>query len=620
MAGNSKESEKIFRLDQKPEGFLGRITLSIFRRPFEGILDFKGLNEIHRKAAMISGDQHFSSKLIEAMNINLEYDDDELRNIPKDGKVVIVSNHPFGGIEGVILGSLLRKVRPDSKIMANFMLERIPELRDLFLFVNPFESRDAARENLKSMKDTIALLNEGGALGVFPSGTVSHRKWGDKTVRDPEWKESITRIIKKTEAPVVPVFFCGQNGPVFQTAGLINPRLRTVLLPRQFTNKQNSTIKVRIGKVISHSKLKGFATTTELTRYLRQRTYLLQSIVDEKPELSETKKATTEQAKQKYEQIIDAIPPAELIKDIEGLEKGQLLLSNNEYDVYYATYRQIPNVIREIGRLREISFRATDEGTGKSIDLDSYDEHYMHMFVWHREKQEIVGAYRLGRTDNILKIKGKKGLYTTTLFDMKTSLLDQISPALEMGRSFVSPKYQRSFAPLLLLWKGIGHYVVKYPKYKILFGPVSISNDYETSSRNLMVKFLTVSNYLPDLARQVKPKVPFKTPKKIGWQPAKNNHGLIDIDDVSDVISNIESDAKGVPILLKQYLKLGGKLLGFNVDPDFADALDGLILVDLMKTDENILSRYMGKEGLETFKAFHSREKDEPKATHKEAN
>lgn len=613
MAGNSKESEKIFELDQKPKGLLGRAALGILKRPLETILNFKGLNKIHSDAKAVAGDAQFSTKLIESMNINLEFDEEELKRIPENGKVVIVSNHPFGGIEGVILGSLLQRVRPDCKIMANYMLERIPELRDLFLFVNPFESRDAARENLKAMKGTISLLNEGGALGVFPSGTVSHRKWGDKTVRDPEWKESITRIIQKTESPVVPVFFCGHNGPAFQAAGLIHPRLRTVLLPRQFSNKRNTTIKVRIGKMIPYSKLKGFASTTELTRYLRQRTYLLQSIIDEEADFSTSKKTVSEQAKQKYEPVIDAVPQEDLLKDLEGLDKGQLLLSNNEYDVYYAAYRQIPNVIREIGRLREISFRATDEGTGKSIDIDSYDEHYMHMFVWQREKQELVGAYRLGRTDNILKMKGKQGLYTTTLFDMKTSLLEQISPALEMGRSFVSPKYQRSFAPLLLLWKGIGHYVVKYPKYKILFGPVSISNDYETSSRNLMVKFLTVSNYLPDMARQVKPKTPFKTSKKEGWQPAKNNHGLIDIDDVSDVISNIESDAKGVPILLKQYLKLGGKLLGFNVDPDFADALDGLILVDLRKTDENILSRYMGKEGLESFLTYHSKGKDESK-------
>jgi len=232
----------------------------------------------------------------------------------------------------------------------------------------------------------------------------------------------------------------------------------------------------------------------------------------------------------------------------------------------------------------------------------------MHMFVWHREDKEIVGAYRLGRTDNILKKRGKEGLYTTTLFEMKPAFLKQINPALEMGRSFISPKYQRSFAPLLLLWKGIGQYVVKYPKYKILFGPVSISNDYETSSRNLMVKFLTVTNYLPDLARKVKPKMPFKAPRKSGWQPAGKQE-LLDIDDVSDVVSNIESDAKGVPILLKQYLKLGGKLLGFNVDPDFANALDGLILVDLTKTDEKILIRYMGDEGMKKFKAFQGQGK-----------
>ncbi|MCC5932709.1 MAG: lysophospholipid acyltransferase family protein [Candidatus Cyclonatronum sp.] len=605
MKGNPNDSDKIFKLDFEPESTVMRTALKLFRAPLEKMLDFKGLNDIHSRAKELPGDAHFSTKLLEAMNITLEFDEEALERIPKSGKLVIVANHPFGGIEGVILGSLLQQVRPDSKILANFMLERIPELRNLFLFVNPFETREAVRENLSSMKAAIELLRNGHCLGVFPAGEVSHKNWGEKAIRDPDWKDSITKIIQKTEAPVLPIFFCGANGPLFQTAGLIHPRLRTLLLPRQFSNKENMTIKVRFGKVISASKMKSFSSTPELTRYLKQRTYLLQSIVDEKPEESQSRRAASETAKQKYEKIIDPVPVEKLQQDIAAFEPEQLLLSSNEYEVYYAAFKQIPNIIREIGRLREISFRDTDEGTGKSIDLDSYDEHYLHLFVWQREKKELVGAYRLGQTDKILSEQGASGLYTSTLFRMKPGLLKKLNPALEMGRSFVCPAYQRSFSPLLLLWKGIGHFVAQFPKYKILFGPVSISNDYETSSRNLMVKFLTVSNFLPDLAKDVKPRIPFKTSKKEGWQPAQNTGAIIDIDDVSEMVSNIEPDCKGVPILLKQYLKLGGKLLGFNIDPDFADALDGLILVDLTKTDEKILTRYMNKEGLENFKAWH---------------
>ncbi len=600
----------MFRLKPEEHSGIRRMLLSVFKKPLEKILDFNGLNKIYYKGLEVhKEDQHFSKSLLDAMNITVEVDEKSLERIPKSGKVVIVANHPFGGIEGVIMGSILREVRPDSKIMANYMLGMIPELRDLFLFVNPFETASAARENLKSMKGTIALLKDEGALGVFPAGTVSHMTWKNRNIVDPVWSDSITKIIMKTGAPVLPMYFSGQNPKSFQTAGLIHPMLRTMLLPRQFSNKENTTIKVSIGKCIPHVKLKNFSSESELTRYLRQRTYLLSSIAKEETEEIE-KKSVSSVKKENYEKIIDPVPVEKLLEDINALPEKQLLLTNNEYEVYYSNYKQIPNVMREIGRLREFSFRATDEGTGKSIDIDSYDEHYMHLFIWQKDKQEIVGAYRLGRTDDILKRKGKQGLYTTTLFNIKDSLIKEISPALEMGRSFIQPNYQRSFAPLLLLWKGIGHYVVKHPRYKILYGPVSISNDYQTRSRNLMVTFLKLNNYLPDLAKLVKPKTPFKSDKN-GWKPTDKSEALIDIDDVSDVVSFMEQDAKGVPILLKQYLKLGGKMLGFNVDPDFADALDGLILVDLSKTDPTLLSRYMGKEGMDEFRKHHGMDEAE---------
>ncbi len=610
----NQDSDKVFKVDFEVENPLAKGLLTIFKAPVEKVLDFKNLNKIHQNGKKLNTDDHFSQKLLDVMNIKLDFDLRCLERIPKEGNVVVVANHPFGGIEGVIMGAILKKVRPDVKIMANKMLERIPELRDIFIFVNPFDTKEAARENLQAMKQTIDHLNNGGALGIFPAGTVSHRTWKNHDIVDPEWSNHISRIIKKTNSPALPMYFSGHNGTVFQTAGLIHPMLRTLLLPRQFSNKTDSTIRVSVGKVINKNKINSFETEAELTHYLRQRTYLLQSFEKSSDGEYDAKSGQSAEKKSSYEKIIDPIDPDLLEDDIKQLEKGQLLLSNNEYDVYYAAYRQIPNIMREIGRLREYSFRETEEGTGKSIDIDEYDKNYMHMFVWQREKKEIVGAYRLGRTDNILKRVGPNGLYTTTLFKMKAKLLEQISPALEMGRSFVRPEYQRSFAPLLLLWKGIGHYVVKYPKYKILFGPVSISNDYDPGSKSLLVTFLKMNNYLPDLAKNVKPKMPFNVGGKPKWHSiGRKVQNLIDIDDVSDAISHNEADEKGVPILIKQYLKLGGKLLGFNVDPDFADALDGLILVDLNQTDPKILVRYMGKEGMDSFKEYH-RAKTEAKA------
>ncbi|TVQ14837.1 MAG: lysophospholipid acyltransferase family protein [Balneolaceae bacterium] len=602
----SRPDKKIFKLDVDFDSRYANKLFGMVKRPLEKILSMDELNLTYWNARDVEeNDRHFSVSLLESMNVRYEITDKDLLKIPKTGKIVVVSNHPFGGIEGVIMGAILKSVRPDSRIMANFLLERVPELRDLFIFVNPFGSKSAVRANINSLKFTIEHLNNGGALGVFPAGEVAHMKWSNREISDPEWSDTIARIIRKTECPVLPMYFNGFNGMIFQLAGLIHPRLRTMMLPREFVNKVDKKIEIRIGKLIPFSKIKSFETDAEAISYLRQRTMLLKNRDEADKDESRSSMAIT-MKKEGYAPVIDPVDSELLEDDIVNLPARQKLLESGEFDVYYANFKQIPNIMREIGRLREIAFRDTDEGTGKELDLDWYDEHYMHLFIWNREKRELVGAYRLGRTDNICKKIGSEGLYTTTLFKIKKSLLQDINPALEMGRSFIRPEYQRSFAPLLLLWKGIGHYVHRYPKYKILFGPVSISNDYETSSRQLMVAFLMVHNFLPEMAKKVKPVTPFKSSGKIRMTHGKKDKGLIDIDDVSDMISDIEEDKKGIPILLKQYLKLGGKLLGFNVDPSFADALDGLILVDLTKTDPRILNRYMPKGGIEEFLEYHS--------------
>jgi putative hemolysin len=609
--------KKIFKLDVDFDSRVSKTLFRLVKRPLESILSMGELNKTYWNVPKgDTGDErHFSIKLLESMNVRYEITDKDIQKIPVTGKLVVVANHPFGGIEGVIMGAILKAVRPDTRIMANFLLERIPELRDVFIFVNPFGSKSAVRANINSMKFTLEHLKNDGVLGVFPAGEVAHMKWKNREITDPEWSENIARIIRKSEAPVLPMFFNGFNGMIFQLAGLIHPRLRTMMLPREFVNKVDNEIEIRIGKLIPYSKIKSFESDAEVINYLRQRTMLLKNRDEnEKNEKDETRNSISiSMKKEDYAPLIDPVDSEKLEEEIVNLPARQKLLESGEYDVFYSNWSQIPNIMREIGRLREISFRGTDEGTGKELDLDWYDEHYMHLFIWNRERRELVGAYRLGRTDNILKKFGAEGLYTTTLFKMKKSLLDEISPALEMGRSFIRPEYQRSFAPLLLLWKGIGHYVHRYPKYKLLFGPVSISNDYETSSRQLMVTFLKIHNFMPELAKKVKPVTPFKPKRKYTMESTGKDPVLLDIDDVSEMISEIEEDKKGVPILLKQYLKLGGKLLGFNVDPSFADALDGLILVDLTKTDPKILSRYMPKDGIDEFLDFHTRKPETAK-------
>ena len=309
------------------------------------------------------------------------------------------------------------------------------------------------------------------------------------------------------------------------------------------------------------------------------------------------------------EPVAPAIPQALLKAEIEALPADQRLVESGQYLVQYARAPQMPWCLQEIGRLREATFRAAGEGTGKSSDIDLFDAYYLHLFLWDREAHTIVGAYRMGLADEILAHYGKRGLYTQSLFRYGPRLLQTLNPAIELGRSFVRAEYQRSFSPLLLLWRGIGRFILRSPHYAVLFGPVSISNSYAPISRELMVDYLRTNNSEAKLARHVKPRRPFRVHRS-RLRNEVEVADLKDIEHLSRVIARIEHDSKGVPILLKQYLKLGGRLLGFNADDQFSDALDGLVVVDLRASEPRVLARYMGEEGAAAFFAHHSTEPD----------
>jgi putative hemolysin len=238
-----------------------------------------------------------------------------------------------------------------------------------------------------------------------------------------------------------------------------------------------------------------------------------------------------------------------------------------------------------------------------------FDAYYLHMFVWDVRANAIAGAYRLGLVDEILARHGKRGLYTHSLFDYRTGLLDSLNPAIELGRSFVRAEYQRSFAPLLLLWCGIGRFVGRSPRYAVLFGPVSISSRYAPASRRLMVEYLSGYRADPRLASQVRPRRPFRD----GTRTSAPDAGVSaprNLDELSARVAQIEPDGKGVPVLLRHYLRLGGRLLGFSVDREFANALDGLIMVDVRQVEPTVLARYMGSSGSIAFCAYHALDSD----------
>jgi putative hemolysin len=299
------------------------------------------------------------------------------------------------------------------------------------------------------------------------------------------------------------------------------------------------------------------------------------------------------------------VPPSLLAAEIDVLPAEQSLVGAGQFRVYCARAPEIPWCLQEIGRLREVSFRAVGEGTGKAVDLDAFDQYYVHLFVWDGEAKAIVGSYRLGLADEIMEQLGEDGLYTHSLFRYSPRALEVMNPAIELGRSFVRPEYQRSYAPLMLLWRGIGAFIQRHPRYAVLFGAVSISNSYDPASRQLIVDYLRAYTVEKDLARYIKSRRPFSTRLSTFARRRDDDIGLKDVEQLSKLVSRIEPDEKGIPILLKQYLKLGGRLLGFNTDPDFSHALDGLMRVDLRNSDPKVLGRYMGEEGACTFLAYH---------------
>ena len=562
----------------------------------ERLLAFDGLSRISAEAAAITDGDSAENRILRILDARALVDEDDLRNIPASGPCIVVANHPFGGVEGLLLASLLKRRRTDVKIMANFLLGRIGQLRDLFILVDPFGGENAAQANRRGMQETLRWLASGGVLGVFPAGEVSHFDPMRGEISDPAWSATIGRLAQRSGVPVVPVHFSGHNGALFHTLGMLHPRLRTVRLPHEFVNKRGLRTEVRIGTPVPPERIARFKTAGDVAAYLRIRTYM---------QGTQKETAFLPPSPGEMQAIVPATKADILRNEIASLPADTLLLTHEQYRVHVATAPQIPVTMREIGRLREVTFRAANEGTGREIDLDCFDEDYLHLFLWNEETAEVVAAYRLGQSDVLLSRRGKHGLYTRTLFNIRRRLLKQISPALEMGRSFVRPEYQRQFLPLMLLWRGIGTYVSRNPRYRNLFGPVSIDSSYSSTSQRLLMDFLRQNN-MDGRARLVRPKTPPSARRIPGFDPKAMSTVVRDLGDLSGLIADIENDRRDIPILLRQYLKLGGVLLGFNVDPDFSNVLDGLILVDLVKTDRALLERYMGRDGAARFLAHHA--------------
>jgi putative hemolysin len=524
------------------------------------------------------------------------------------GPVVVVANHPFGVLDGAVLAVLLTRVRPDVKLMTNYLLRDVPELARHCIFVDPFHSASITATNRtdvnrRAVRDALDWLRRGGMLAIFPAGEVSHWQFPQAEIVDPEWNDTAVRLIRRTGAAALPVYFCGRNSVSFHVFGMIQPQLRTTFLLQEFLQQKGRTVEVRVGGEIDGDSVARIADDREAINYLRWRTYLLARRHRSKKSWRATVHSKISAS---VRESVALAGPAELLaEEMNRLATDRCLAENGELAVYLAKADEIPQTLRELGRLREVTFRGAGEGTGNSLDLDRFDHYYWHILLWHRTRRELVGAYRAGNTVEILAERGVSGLYTSTLFRYDPRVFEKLGPALELGRSFVRPEYQRQYAPLLLLWKGIARLLATQAEAAVLFGAVSISNDYNQASREMIYRFFEARMREDELAGMIEPLRPFRPAWLRPWDCRAMGHAMRDLEDLSQPITDVEPDGKGLPILLRQYAKVGGKLLGFNVDQKFSNVLDGLVVVDLRKTEPAMLERYMGREAAIRFRRQH---------------
>jgi putative hemolysin len=581
----------------------------LLRGNVDYLLGFQKLNRIYARISQQGlPPGEFARVVFKELGVIYQINPRDLERIRAiQGPVVIVANHPFGGMEALFMVYLLSLLKREYRVIANYLLQDIAEVKDQLILVDPFDGTQSQLRNMAPLKEAIRFLNNGGVIGVFPAGEVAALSMASGKITEPDWNPNIGKLIKKTKATVIPLFFYGTNSQLFHLAGTIHPRLRTALIVREFMYPRQKEIRFKLGQPIQPDKIQSIADPDDLIRFLRQRTYLLASSYQPPSQhpkyLPSILKIT--RGKRRLEPIIEPIPKYLLEQDLLELEPRQHLYHHNGMTVYVAQAHQIPNILKEIGRLREVTFRKVGEGCGKAIDLDEFDRYYDHLFIWNHATSEVVGAYRMARCDEILKTRGHGGLYINTLFTINPKLFDTVHPALELGRSFVRLEYQRSYWALMMLWIGIGHYLLEHPTYRYLIGPVSISNSFHSYSQNFLVSFLQENHLLGELSGLVKAKHPFQK-NPVVERDFYRNLNIKDMKDIQELMADIETtDDARVPTLLKHYLKLGGQILAFNVDPDFQNSLDALIVTDVCKIEKHTLKKYMGDEGYARYMSLH---------------
>lgn len=581
----AKEVAKAIKTDKY--GFLGTFSGWLLMKA----LKISTLNKIYDRQKNLQGTE-FLNAILDEFQIKFEIPEEDLKRLPKDGAYITVSNHPLGGVDGILLLKLMLEREPNYKIIANFLLHRIEPLKPFIMPVNPFESHKDAKSSVSGIKDALRHLSDGKPLGIFPAGEVSTYKDG-KLVVDKPWEESAIKLIKKANVPVIPIYFHAKNSKLFYFLSQLSDTLRTAKLPSELLTQKDRVIKVRIGKPISVAEQNEHEGLDAYSEFLRKKTYMLANPYEKDTKLLDTANLNLK-INRGPKQIASAANIDKIIAELVELRKGDYrLLQSKNYEVFLVSADKIPNILHEIGRLREITFREVGEGTNESLDIDQYDKFYHHMFLWDDDAKEIAGAYRMGLGQEIYKKYGIDGFYLHDLFRFEPELYDMMSKSIEMGRAFIVKEYQQKPMPLFLLWKGIVHCTLRYPEHKFLIGGVSISNQFSQFSKSLMIEFMKSNYYDPYVAQYVHPKKEYKVKLKDADKDFVFNEAEADLNKFDKIIEEIEPGSLRLPVLIKKYIKQNARVIAFNVDPLFNNAVDGLMYIRIADLPESTVKPVM---------------------------
>lgn len=567
MIDIQKEIEKKFPNMDKKENFLKKSLFKIAKK----IVHEDSINQFLAQNSHLKGFE-FVDAVLDYFDFDYAVSSNDLQNIPTSGKVVIIANHPLGGLDALCLLRLIGQIRKDVKIVANDFLAGFDALNSLIITIDNYK----LKQSKSDIKKIYEALNKEEALIIFPAGEVSRAT--AKGIKDPAWNKGFLNFSQNTNAPILPIFLDAKNSKTFYTISVINKTFSTLLLSHEMFNKKSKRINIKVGQIIPNENIapKGIDKKFLLNLYRKH----LYSLKKGKKSFFETQSAIAH--------------PVSRIDLLNELKKSKLIGQTLDgKKIYLYDYTEDSIVLKELGRLRELSFRKVGEGVNKKRDTDKYDIYYQHIILWDENELEIVGSYRIGNSDFIFKNIGVKGFYSNNLFKYNEEFTPYLRNSIELGRSFVQPKYWGTRA-LDYLWFGIGAYIKNNPNIKYMFGPVSISATLPTVAKDMMIFYY--NHYYGNKDTLIEAKTPY--------QYSNNLNEIKEIFDLNDkkkdfkfLKSTLANIGVSIPTLYKQYSEIaiddGVKFLGFNVDNNFGDCIDGFILVEVAKIKDSAKQRYM---------------------------